>query len=111
MKTARMFKFRIRPGMEQAYADYLRDVVTPIDAVAHKADVFRELVTVMPDGETSWNHGRLFIFRDAAQRDAFAAGMADAAAAFDGSEAAKVKRKAYAETLRKQVAVSDYTLS
>jgi hypothetical protein len=110
MKTARMFKFRMLPGMEQAYGDYLRDVVTPIDDVAHKAGVFLELITVTPEDDAAWNHGRIFIFRDGAQRDAFAAAMAQAAAAFDGSDAAKIKRKAYAETLRTLVATSDYTL-
>ncbi len=110
MRTARMFKFRILPGMEKAYGDYLRDVVTPIDEAAHKADVFMELVTVTPDGEAAWNHGRIFLFRDGAQREAFAAGMAQAAAAFDGSEDAKIKRKAYAETLRTLITTSDYTI-
>ncbi len=111
MKTARMFKFLVLPGMAQAYGDYLRDVVTPIDEAAHKADTFLELVTLTPSGEAAWNHGRVFVFRDAAQREGFAGKMAQAAAAFDGSDEARVKRKAYAETLRRQIAVSDYDLS
>lgn len=108
MAFARLFKFRVLPGREQAYADYLRDVVTPIDAMAHAADVFVELVTVMPEGAAAWNHGRLFTFRDRDQRDAFAARMAEHAARFDGTAEATRARKAFAETLRTQVAVSDY---
>jgi len=109
---ARMFKFRVLPGMEQAYADYLREVVTPIDAVAHAADAFVELITVTPDAvETEWNHGRVFTFRDRAHREAMPAAMAKAAAGFDGSDEARVKRKAYAETLRRQIAIADYDVS
>ena len=113
MKTscARMFKFRVLPGMEQAYADYLREVVTPIDAVAHAAGAFLELLTVTPDATEDWNHGRVFTFRDRAHRETMPAAMAKAAAGFDGSDEARVKRKAYAETLRRQIAVADYNFS
>ncbi len=110
MATIRMFKFFVLPGQEQAYADYLRDVVTPIDAIAHDADVFVRLVTITPEGEAAWNHGRVFIFRVAAQRDAMPARMAAAALTFDGSEDATRQRKAFAETLRRQIAVADYDM-
>jgi hypothetical protein len=107
----RMFKFLVLPGMEQAYADYLREVVAPIDAAAHAAGVFLELLTVTPDAaETDWSHGRVFTFRDRAHREAMPAAMAKAAAAFDGSEDARDKRKAYAETLRRQIAIADYDI-
>jgi hypothetical protein len=108
----RMFKFLVLPGMEQAYADYLRDVVTPIDVVAHKADAFLELLTLTPDAPgAAWNHGRVFTFRDPVHRAAMPAAMAKAAAAFDGSDAARITRKAYAETLRRQIAITDYDVS
>jgi hypothetical protein len=107
----RMFKFLVLTGMEQAYAEYLRDVVTPIDAVAHAADAFVELITVTPDAaETAWNHGRVFTFRDCSHREAMPAAMAKAAAAFDGGDEARMKRKAYAETLRHQIAIADYDI-
>jgi hypothetical protein len=111
MAAIRMFKFFVLPGQGQAYADYLRDVVTPIDKVAHDADAFVRLVTVTPEsGDSSWNHGRVFIFRDAAQRAAMPARMAAAALAFDGSQDATRRRKAFAETLRRQIAVADYDM-
>lgn len=111
MKCARMFKFLVLPGQEAAYAAYLRDVVTPIDAAAHRDGVFAELVTLTPEGEAGWNHGRVFLFRDVAQRDGFAAGIAAHAAVFDGSAEATARRKAQAETLRRLIAVSDFALS
>jgi hypothetical protein len=110
MAAIRMFKFLVLPGQEQAYADYLRDVVAPIDAIAHAADAFVSLVTVTPEAQSGWNHGRVFTFRDAAHRAAMPAAMAAAALAFDGSAEATARRKAFAETLRRQVAVSDYAL-
>lgn len=107
----RMFKFLVLPGMEQAYADYLREVVAPIDAVAHDAGAFLALLTVTPDAmDAAWNYGRVFTFRDHAHREAMPAAMAKAAAAFDGSEEARDKRKAYAETLRRQIAIADYDI-
>jgi hypothetical protein len=107
---ALLFKFRVLEGQEAAYAAYLEGPVATIDAAAHKADAFIELVTIRPQDASTWNHGRLFLFRDHAQREAFAARMAQASLVFDGSEAARAQRKAYAETLRRQIAVSDYEL-
>jgi hypothetical protein len=108
---ARLFKFQIRDGQEAAYAAYLEGAVAAIDAMAHRSDVFVDLITIRPDSVGAWNHGRLFTFRDHAQRAAFAGRMAQAALAFDGSEAARDSRKAQAETLRRLVATTDYDLS
>jgi hypothetical protein len=83
-------------------------VVTPIDEAAHHDDVFVKLVTITPEGEAAWNHGRLFLFRDLVQRDAFAARIAAHAALFDGSADATSRRKAQAESLRRLIGVSDY---
>jgi hypothetical protein len=108
---ARLFKFQVLDGQETAYAAYLETVVTAIDRVAHKSDVFIDLITIRPQAaDSAWNHGRLFTFRDHAQRAAFAGGVAEAALAFDGSEAAREARKATAETMRRLVAVADYDL-
>ena len=110
MACARMFKFLVLPGMEQAYADYLRDVVTPIDRIAHASDAFVGLITITPEGEAAWTHGRFFTFRDAEHRAAMPARMAAVALAFDGSADATARRKAFAETLRRQIAIADYAL-
>ena len=111
MIFARLFKFLVLPGQDEAYAAYLRDVVTPIDEVAHKAGVFDRLHTIVPEGETCWNHGRIFIFRDRAQRDAFAVRIAEHTAVFDGDAGATANRKSFAESLRRLVGMSDFQIS
>ncbi|HVW73833.1 MAG TPA: hypothetical protein VHC39_09350 [Rhizomicrobium sp.] len=111
MTFARMFKFHVFADREAAYAAYLRDVVTPIDEAAHKAGAFDRLATVTPQSAGDWNHGRVFFFRDRAQRDAFAASIAQHAAVFDGSAEATAARKARAETLRKLVAIFDFEIT
>jgi hypothetical protein len=108
---ARLFKFQILDGQEAAYAAYLEGAVVAIDAMAHRSDVFVDLITIQPETSGDWNHGRLFIFHDHSQRAAFAGRMAAASLAFDGSEAARDARKAQAETLRRLVATTDYDLS
>ncbi|SMG34149.1 hypothetical protein [Paraburkholderia susongensis] len=108
---ARVFKVKVHPGKEQAYADYVRDVVEPIDEIAHAANVFVDVVTIRPEGDAAWTHARIFTFRDEAHRDALAQAMAQAAASFDGNDEARDARKRYAETLRATIAVSDYSMS
>ena len=111
MKCARIFQFRVLPGQETSYADYLRDVVAPIDEAAHRDGIFENLVTIVPEAaDAGWNHGRIFIFRDAAQREVFAAGIAGHAAAFDGNADATARRKAFAEQLRTLIAVCDFQI-
>lgn len=107
----RLFQYAVHPGMEQAYRDYLRDVVEAIDRAAHAQGVFEAVFTILPEQAADWTQGRLFTFRDAAQRAAMAERMAAAALAFDGSAGATARRKQYAETLRRLVAVQDYRLS
>jgi hypothetical protein len=110
MTFARLFKFRVLPGRETTYADYLKTVVTPIDDAAHKKGVFERLFTLTPENAEDWNHGRIFLYRDRAQRDAFAAQMAACAGTYDGSADETAKRKAYAETLRSLVEVCDFEI-
>jgi hypothetical protein len=108
---ARLFKFRVADGQEAAYAAYLAGPVAAIDAMAHQDGVFADLITITPDNAGAWNHGRLFIFHDSAQRAAFADRMAQASLAFDGSAAARDARKTRAETMRRLVATADFDVS
>jgi len=108
MRYVRLFKYVVL--RDKAYSDYLRDVVEPIDRAAHAADVFLDVMTIVPQQEEDWTQGRLFTFRDRAQRNAFAEAMALHAAVFDGSEEARIWRKRYANTMRKLIAVFDYDL-
>ena len=48
---ARAFKVRVIPGQETAYEGYLREVVEPIDAIAHAAGVFAHMYAVRPEGK------------------------------------------------------------
>lgn len=109
---ARAFKVRVLPGQEAAYERYLRDVVEPIDAMAHEAGVFAHMHALRPEGDGAhWTHARVFFFSDEAQRQRFTEDMAAAAARFDGSPAATERRKALAATLRETVGTSDYRVS
>jgi hypothetical protein len=109
---ARAFKVRVRPGQEAAYEQYLQDVVEPIDAIAHAADVFAHMHAMRPeDPGANWTHARVFFFRDEAQRARFTETMAQAAAQFDGSAAATAPRTARADTLRETVGTSNYCVS
>lgn len=109
---ARAFKVRVLPGQEAAYERYLRDVVEPIDAMAHEAGVFALMHALCPEGDgADWSHARVFFFADEAQRQRFTDDMAAAAARFDGSPAATERRKALAATLRETVGTSDYRVS
>ena len=109
---ARAFKVRVLPGQEAAYERYLREVVEPIDAIAHAAGVFAHMHAMRPENpDAGWTHARVFFFADDAQRDRFTDTMARAAAQFDGLPAATERRKALAATLRATVGTSDYRVS
>ncbi len=109
---ARSFRVRVLPGQEAAYERYLRDVVEPIDAMAHAAGVFAQMLAMRPEyAGADWTHARVFLFADTAQRDRFTAAMAQAAGRFDGDAAATARRKAFADTLRVTVGNYDYAVS
>ena len=110
MTFARMFKFLVLPGQQEAYAAYLRDIVSRIDEAACEAGVFDRLHTIVPEVAGDWNHGRMFLFRDRAQRDGFAVRIAEHAAAFDGDTAATAARKVFADTLRGLIGVADFQI-
>lgn len=108
----RVFRFEVLPGQEQAYQEYLRDVVEPIDEVAFADGAFLEVLILTqanPCGK-SGTQCRVFTFRDVAQRDAFPGLIAEAARQFDQTEEARDLRKAYADTLRTVVGVDDHEL-
>jgi hypothetical protein len=108
---ARAFKVRVIAGQEEAYARYLREVVEPIDALAHEAGVFAHMLAMRPESPgADWTHARVFFFADTAQRERFTAAMAACAGRFDGSAEATVKRKAFADTLRVALGSSDYAV-
>lgn len=107
----RRFKFKVLPGQEAAYEDYLRNVVEPIDEMAFAEDAFLEVIIMHPMREGADGvQSRAFLFRDEEQLSAFPALIAKAASAFDGSATATEKRKAYADTLRTVISTEDYRM-
>lgn len=108
---ARLFKYAVHPGMEDAYRAYLGDVVAVIDHAAHKEGVFEQVFIIEPEQAADWTQGRLFTFRDLAQRDAFAGRMAAQALAYDGGVETQKARKAHAETMRRLTGTQDFRLT
>jgi hypothetical protein len=76
------YYWRARPGLADAYSNYIKTVAEPIDEDARRAGVFEEVRTVTPGaGATAdWTHLRIFRLKDQAAADALGAGL-DAATA------------------------------
>ncbi len=101
----RTLLYRTEPGQREAYEQYLRTVVDPIDAIAHQMDAFVEVFELTPhDGGEAWDVGRVFTYRDRDQLESFGARMAQAAAQFDGDDPQVTQtRKDHAATLRRRI--------
>lgn len=109
-RCIRVFTFELIAGKEAAYQHYLTNIVEVIDHDAHHKGAFLEVLTLHCDTtEKARLFQRVFLFENEQQREQFASKMADCAMAFDGSQAAQNERKAYANTLRVQLTVNDYT--
>lgn len=108
-KCARAIYWRAKPGQFDAYSDYVKTHVEPID---HEAQLRGALIShstlVDRRPDAPWTHMRLFIFHDAAQRANMAAAMAEAAVALTPSAAQRSARTALAATLRDKVGESDF---
>jgi len=66
---AKVFYWRAKPGQFDAYTDYLRAEVEPIDHVALERGVLTRFATLMDERpDAPWSHMRIFEFADAAQR-------------------------------------------
>lgn len=69
--------WRAKPGQFDAYTQYLRDEVEPIDELALERGVLiRHCTLIDARPGAPWTHMRLFEFSDAAQRARLHAGMA-----------------------------------
>ncbi len=73
---AKVFYWRAKPGQFDAYSDYLRAEVEPIDHAALERGVLTRFSTLM-DARTDapWTHMRIFEFADAAQRSRMQEGL------------------------------------
>lgn len=90
------YYWRAKPGLLNAYSEYIRTVAEPIDEDGRKAGLFEEVRTVVPAPgvTTDWTHLRIFRLKNAAAAEALAAGLDAATARIVPDEA---KRKANSE--------------
>ena len=94
--------WRAKPGMLDAYNEYIKTVAEPIDESARLAGVFAEVRTVMPapGTTTDWTHLRIFRLKDAAAAEALGAGLDAATARVVPDEARRKANSERAATLR-----------
>lgn len=61
------YYWRAKPGMADAYSDYIKTIAEPIDESARRAGVFEEVRTVTPAPGTAvdWTHLRIFRLKNA----------------------------------------------
>jgi hypothetical protein len=76
--------WRAKPGMTNAYNDYIKGTAEKIDEDARKAGVFEEVVTLTPSqmgtsaAITDWTHLRIFKLKNRAAAEALGKGLDDA---------------------------------
>jgi hypothetical protein len=94
--------WRAKPGMLDAYNDYIKTVAEPIDEDARRAGVFEDVRTVMPapGTTTDWTHLRIFRLKDAAAEQALGAGLDAATTRVVPDEARRKANGERASTLR-----------
>jgi len=96
------YYWRAKPGMLDAYNDYIKTVAEPIDEDARRAGVFEEVRTVMPASgvATDWTHLRVFRLKDASAAENLSAGLDAATARVVPDEARRKANSERASTLR-----------
>ena len=108
-QCARAIYWRANPGQFDAYSNYVKTQVEPID---HEAQLRGALIshTTLVDRspDAPWTHMRLFIFHDAEQRANMATALAEASVALMRNAAQRAARTAHAATLRDKVGESDF---
>lgn len=73
--------WRAKPGMTNAYNEYIKGTAEKIDEDARKAGVFEEVVTVTPSqmgtsaAIADWTHLRIFKLKDRAAAEALGKGL------------------------------------
>ena len=105
---ARVIYWRANPGQFEAYTNYLRDIVEPIDHEAQRRGDLLGFTTLMDASPGApWTHMRLFVFDDVAQRDVMKDGLARIAAQLTPDATQRAQRAALAETLRDKAGEQD----
>ncbi|MCY7308800.1 MAG: hypothetical protein LH632_22245 [Rhodoferax sp.] len=112
MATARYVRaiyWRAKPGKLQAYSDYLREQVEPIDCAAQRDGVLHDFSTLIdPAPNAAWSHMRLFYFASAEQRANMVKALGAAAVTLTPDASVRQARAALAATLRERVGEADF---
>jgi hypothetical protein len=108
---ARVIYWRARPGQFDAYTEYLRTEVEPIDHAARQQGVLTRFATLIDRrADAPWTHMRVFEFADAAQRERLHAGLAAVMQALLPDAQARAARAQRASGLRDKVDEVDMDL-
>ena len=96
------YYWRAKPGMTDAYNEYIRTVAEPIDESGRQAGAFEEVRTVTPAAGTTgdWTHLRIFRVKDAAAAEALGAALDAATLRVVPDEARRKANTERAATLR-----------
>ena len=101
---ARIYYWRARPGMFDAYTRYVRDVAEPIDEEARRAGAFVSVATYMAsDTSVQWTHMRVFTLRDSAQLRALGGALSAAGTRLQPDSVKRRQQSEYSATLRDRV--------
>ncbi|HQZ05240.1 MAG: hypothetical protein KBF63_10715 [Rhodoferax sp.] len=108
---AKVIYWRARPGQFDAYTDYLRNEVEPIDHAAQREGVLARFATLIDRrADAPWTHMRIFEFADTAQRDRLQEGLGAIMSAMLPDGQARAQRAQRASALRDKVGEVDMDL-
>jgi hypothetical protein len=98
--------WRAKPGMIDAYNDYIRSTAEKIDENARQAGVFEEVVTLTPSqmgtsaAITEWTHLRVFKLKNRAAAEALGKGLDEATIRVVSDENQRKRNSERSATLR-----------
>ena len=98
--------WRAKPGMTDAYNDYIKGTAEKIDEDARRAGVFEEVVTVTPSqmgtsaAITEWTHLRIFKLKNRAAAEALGKGLDEATVRVVADENQRKRNSERSATLR-----------
>ncbi|MEP6970893.1 MAG: hypothetical protein ABJA49_10650 [Betaproteobacteria bacterium] len=108
---AKVIYWRARPGQLDAYTEYLRSEVEPIDHAAQQQGVLTRFATLIDRRDDApWSHMRIFEFADPAQRERLHVGLAAVMQALLPDAQARAERTQRAAGLRDKVGEADMDL-
>jgi len=108
---AKVIYWRARAGQFDAYTEYLRSEVEPIDHAAQAQGVLTRFATLVDRrADADWTHMRIFEFTDTAQRERLQQGLGAVMQAMLPDAQARAERAQRAASLRDKVGEVDLDL-